>query len=93
MRDGGRKREGANILLHPSVLAFLDDKNTVCQSQSTLQMCMCVCVCECVGTREKDAQSVQGAGVQNRPLITCVSTHTLTQTDTLAVSHCAVCEV
>lgn len=31
---------------------------------------MCVCV------REKDVQSANGAGVQNRLLITCVSTHT-----------------
>lgn len=30
---------------------------------------MCVCV------REKDVQSANGAGVQNRLLITCVSTH------------------
>lgn len=61
------KREGENILLHPSVSAFLGDKNMACQSQSRVKKCVCV--------REKDVQSANGAGVQNRLLITCVSTH------------------
>lgn len=76
MRDGGGKREGENILLHPSVSAFLGDKNMVCQSQSRVKMWEWVC-----------ARSTQGAGVQSRSLITSFSTHTHTH----SVTHTKLC--
>lgn len=44
---------------------------------------MCVCV------REKDVQSANGAGVQNRLLITCVSTHTDTHRATCVRDSCS----
>lgn len=51
------ERARENILLQPSVSAFLDDKNMACQSEKRGEN---VCMCE----KEKDAESIQGAGVR-----------------------------
>lgn len=70
MKDGGRKKAGENILLLRSVAASVDDKNMACQSRSRVK--------PCVGERERE--TLRGAGVQSRLLITCVDSHAVSHT-------------
>lgn len=68
MRDEGRKERGREHPFTPKCLSLSGwQKYGLSITKQGEKMCVCV--------REKDVQSANGAGVQNRLLITCVSTH------------------
>lgn len=83
------ERERENILLHPSVSAFLDDKNMACQSQSRVKECVCSCVYR-RGRKMLKACKVQVLEKTTNNLCQH-SAHTLTQNESHTQAHAALC--